>query len=50
MPSLPLDPTYRQLANTAVVTEDGPHPPAELVPSPAGANILIRAGRATHVP
>jgi hypothetical protein len=40
----------RALANDAVVTREGPHPPAELEPSPPGANIPIRAGRATHVP
>jgi hypothetical protein len=33
-----------------VVTEDGPHPPAQLVPSLPGPNIVVLAGRATHVP
>jgi hypothetical protein len=37
-------------AHDAVVTREGPHPPAELEPSLPGATILIRAGRATHVP
>ena len=40
----------RALANKAVVTRDGPHPWAELEPSPPGASVVVLAGRATHVP
>ena len=29
---------------------DGPHPPAELEPSPPGASLVVLAGRATRVP
>jgi hypothetical protein len=38
------------LANEAGVTEDGPHPAAEVVPSPAGPSMFILNGRAPAVP
>jgi hypothetical protein len=38
------------LATEAVATEDGPHPPHELEPSPSGGSIVILADRATYVP
>jgi hypothetical protein len=40
----------RRLASEAVVTEVGPHPPAELEPSPPSVSIVVLAGHATHVP
>ena len=43
----PLPRALRVLANDAVVTRNGPHPPATLEPSPPGASLLNRAGRAT---
>jgi hypothetical protein len=48
VPALPR--ALRALANEAVATRDGPHPLAELEPSPPGASIVVRAGRATRVP
>jgi hypothetical protein len=38
------------LANEAMVTGNGPHPPVALEPSPPGASLVVLAGRATRVP
>ena len=38
------------LANQAGVTEDGPHPPAELVPLLPGRAMFTLTGRAPDVP
>jgi hypothetical protein len=39
-----------RLANDAVVTEDGPHPPVEAEPTATRCSRVILAGRATSVP
>src|SRR5918996_5902776 len=47
-PELPR--ALRALANEAGVTEDGPHPAAEVVPSPSGPSIFSLPDRALDVP
>jgi hypothetical protein len=42
--------SLRRLANSAVVTEDGPHPAVKLGAVAPGRSIVGLAGRATRVP
>jgi hypothetical protein len=45
-----LPPLLWRVANEAGVTEDGPHPAAEVVPSPPGPSMFTLTGRAPDVP